>query len=144
MDDDHKNFMADIIASGTNTIATFTNEECSQAHMYLNIPPNEDAAAPVMDTIVNIGDNSRNNEESLVNKSNESATCRLQPPHQKRQREGYRMHLPGPTSLVGTRIDYSVGPWDYSACATRHLMAWGARTSVEKYSDRKLYMFCTM
>jgi hypothetical protein len=54
------------------------------------------------------------------------------------------MDLPGPIASVGTRIDYSVGPWDYSACATRHLMAWGARTSVEKYSDRKLYMFCTM
>jgi hypothetical protein len=55
-----------------------------------------------------------------------------------------RMDLPGPTALVGTRTDYSVSPWDYSACATRHLMAWGARTMVEKYSDRKLYMSCTM
>jgi hypothetical protein len=35
-----------------------------------------------------------------------------------------RMDLPGPTTSVGTRTDYSVGPWDYSACATRHLMAW--------------------
>jgi hypothetical protein len=61
--------MADIIASGTNTIATFTDEECSQADMYLNIPPNEDAAAPVMDTTTNIEDYSRNNEESLVNQS---------------------------------------------------------------------------
>jgi hypothetical protein len=34
-----------------------------------------------------------------------------------------RMDLPGPTASVGTRTDYSVGPWDYSACATRHLMA---------------------
>jgi hypothetical protein len=55
-----------------------------------------------------------------------------------------RMDLPGPTTLVGTRTDYSVGPWDYSACATRYLMVWGARTTVEKYSDRKLYMSCTM
>jgi hypothetical protein len=55
-----------------------------------------------------------------------------------------RMDLPGPTTLVGTRTDYSVGPWDYSACATRHLMAGGARTTVEKYSDRKLSMSCTM
>jgi hypothetical protein len=55
-----------------------------------------------------------------------------------------RMDLPGPTTSVGTRTDYSVGPWGYSACATRHLMAWGTRTMVEKYSDRKLYMFCTM
>jgi hypothetical protein len=28
---------------------------------------------------------------------------------------GCRMDLPGPTSSVGTRTDYSVGPWDYSA-----------------------------
>jgi hypothetical protein len=34
-----------------------------------------------------------------------------------------RMGLPGPTTSVGTRTDYSVGPWDYPACATRHLMA---------------------
>jgi hypothetical protein len=33
------------------------------------------------------------------------------------------MDLPGPTTSVRTRIDYSVGPWDYPACATRHLMA---------------------
>jgi hypothetical protein len=54
------------------------------------------------------------------------------------------MDLPGPTTLVGMRTDYSVGPSDYSACATRHLMVWGARTTVEKYTDRKLYMSCTM
>jgi hypothetical protein len=69
MDDNHDNFMASIIASGTNTIATFTEEECSQVNMYLNIPPNEDTAAPVMDTTANIEDNSRNNEESIVNES---------------------------------------------------------------------------
>jgi hypothetical protein len=28
------------------------------------------------------------------------------------------MDLPGPTTSVGTRTDYSVGPWDYPACAT--------------------------
>jgi hypothetical protein len=67
MDDNHDNFMTDIIASGT--IATFTEEECSQADMYLSIPPNEDTIAPVMDTIANIEDNSRNNEESVVNES---------------------------------------------------------------------------
>jgi hypothetical protein len=67
MDDNHDNFMADIIASGT--IATFTEEECSQADMYLNIPLNEGTATPVMDTPVNIEDNSRNNEESVVNES---------------------------------------------------------------------------
>jgi hypothetical protein len=32
------------------------------------------------------------------------------------------MDLPGLTALVGTRTDYSVGPCDYSAYATRHLM----------------------
>jgi hypothetical protein len=35
-------------------------------------------------------------------------------------------------------------PWDYSACATRRLMAWGARTTAEEYSDRKLYMSRTV
>jgi hypothetical protein len=34
-----------------------------------------------------------------------------------------RMDLPGPTTSVGTGTDYSVGPWDYPACAARHLMA---------------------
>jgi hypothetical protein len=34
-----------------------------------------------------------------------------------------RMNLPGPTTSVGTRTDYSVGPWDYPACAARHQMA---------------------
>jgi hypothetical protein len=34
-----------------------------------------------------------------------------------------RMDLPGPTTSVGTRTDYSVGPWDYPTCATRYLMA---------------------
>jgi hypothetical protein len=34
-----------------------------------------------------------------------------------------RMDLPGPTTLVGTRTDYSVGPWDYLTCAPRYLMA---------------------
>jgi hypothetical protein len=67
MDDNHDNFMADIIASGT--IATFTEEECSQADMYLNIPPNVNTAASVMDTTANIEDNSSNNEESVVNES---------------------------------------------------------------------------
>jgi hypothetical protein len=54
------------------------------------------------------------------------------------------MDLPGPTASVSTKTDYSVSPWDYSACATRHLMAWGARTTVEEYSNRKLYMSCTV
>jgi hypothetical protein len=34
-----------------------------------------------------------------------------------------RMDLPGPTTSVGTRTDYSVGPWDYPACAARHPLA---------------------
>jgi hypothetical protein len=42
-----------------------------------------------------------------------------------------RMDLPEPTTSVGTRTDYSVGPWDYSACATRHLKAWSTRTTKE-------------
>jgi hypothetical protein len=54
------------------------------------------------------------------------------------------MDLPRPTISVGTRTDYSVGPWDYLACATRHLMAWGARTTAEEYSNRKLYMSRTV
>jgi hypothetical protein len=42
-----------------------------------------------------------------------------------------RMDLPGPATSVGTRTDYSVGPWDYPACATRHLKAWSTRTTQE-------------
>jgi hypothetical protein len=42
-----------------------------------------------------------------------------------------RMDLPGPTTSVGTRTDYPVGPWDYPACATRHLKAWSTRTTQE-------------
>jgi hypothetical protein len=57
---------------------------------------------------------------------------------------GCRMDLPGPTTSVGTRTDYSVGPWDYPACATRHLLAWSTRTMEEKYSVRKLYMSRTV
>jgi hypothetical protein len=38
-----------------------------------------------------------------------------------------RMDLPGPTTSVGTRTDYSVGPWDYLACATRHLIGVGRK-----------------
>jgi hypothetical protein len=34
-----------------------------------------------------------------------------------------RMDLPGPTTSVGTRTDYSVGPWDCPTCAALHLMA---------------------
>jgi hypothetical protein len=48
------------------------------------------------------------------------------------------MDIPEPTTPVGTGTDYSVGPWDYPTCATRHLMAWSTRITVEEYSDRKL------
>jgi hypothetical protein len=34
-----------------------------------------------------------------------------------------RMDLPRLTTTVGTRTDYSVGPWDYSTWAARHLLA---------------------
>jgi hypothetical protein len=61
--------MADIIASVTNTIATFIDGECSQADIYLNILPTEEDAAPIEDTTINNEDNARNNEESLVNES---------------------------------------------------------------------------
>jgi hypothetical protein len=54
------------------------------------------------------------------------------------------MDLPRPTTSVGTGTEYSVGPWDYSTWVTRHLMVWGARTTVEEYSDRKLCVFCNM
>jgi hypothetical protein len=50
------------------------------------------------------------------------------------------MDLPGPTTSVGTRTDYSVGPWDNSAWAEQHLLAWSTRISVKDYSDRILYM----
>jgi hypothetical protein len=46
-------------------------------------------------------------------------------------RANCRMDLPGPTTLVGTRTDYSVGPWDYPTCATRRLKAWSTRTAKE-------------
>jgi hypothetical protein len=52
------------------------------------------------------------------------------------------MDLPGPTTSVGTRTDYSVGPWDYPTCAAQYLMARGARTTVEEYSNRNLYIPC--
>jgi hypothetical protein len=41
-------------------------------------------------------------------------------------------------------VDYSVGPWDYPACATRHLKVWSTRTEEDKYSVRKLYMSRTV
>jgi hypothetical protein len=35
-----------------------------------------------------------------------------------------RTDIPWPTTQVGTGTDYSVGPWDYSTWAARHLMPW--------------------
>jgi hypothetical protein len=54
------------------------------------------------------------------------------------------MDLPGPTTSVGTRTDYSEDPWDYLTCAAWYLMAWSTRTTEEKYSVRKLYMSRTV
>jgi hypothetical protein len=54
------------------------------------------------------------------------------------------MDLLGPTTSMGTRIDYSVGLWDYTTWVTWHLMTWGASTIEEEYSNRKLYMSCTV
>jgi hypothetical protein len=50
------------------------------------------------------------------------------------------MDLLGPTTSVGSKIDYSVGPWDYSAWAAQHLLVWSTRILVKEYSDRMLYM----
>jgi hypothetical protein len=48
-------------------------------------------------------------------------TCALAPPFYRETK--CRMDLPGPTTSVGTRTDYLVGPWDYPTCAARYLMA---------------------
>jgi hypothetical protein len=40
-----------------------------------------------------------------------------------------RMDIPGPTTQVGTRTDYPVDPWDYTTCATRHLLAKETRST---------------
>jgi hypothetical protein len=34
------------------------------------------------------------------------------------------MDISWPTTLVGTRTDYSVGPEDYLTCATWYLLVW--------------------
>jgi hypothetical protein len=39
------------------------------------------------------------------------------------------MDIPRPTTQVGTRTDYSVGPWDYSTWVARHLLVLSARTT---------------
>jgi hypothetical protein len=54
------------------------------------------------------------------------------------------MDLPGPTTSVGTRTDYLVGPWDYPTWAARHLFAWSTRISMKEYSNRRLYMTGSM
>jgi hypothetical protein len=49
---------------------------------------------------------------------------RSERPCQRRRSQGpCRMDLLEPTTSVGTRTDYSVGPWDYPTCAAWHLMA---------------------
>jgi hypothetical protein len=45
------------------------------------------------------------------------------PSDQTEARRICRMDLAGPTTSVGTRTDYSVGPWDYPTCTARYLMA---------------------
>jgi hypothetical protein len=39
------------------------------------------------------------------------------------------MDIPGPTTQVGTKTNYSVGPWDYSTWVTQHLLVWSTRTA---------------
>jgi hypothetical protein len=36
-------------------------------------------------------------------------------------------NIPRPTTHVGTRTDYSVGPWNYPTWAAQHLLMWSAR-----------------
>jgi hypothetical protein len=55
-------------------------------------------------------------------------TCRVQEPARAASRgipsrENYHMDLLGPTTSVGTKTDCSMGPWDYSTCAARYLLA---------------------
>jgi hypothetical protein len=65
--------------------------------------------------------------------------------HRDQPQESHcRMDLPGPTTSVGTRTDYMVGPWDYPAWAAQHLFAWSTRISMKEYSDRRLYMTGSM
>jgi hypothetical protein len=71
--------------------------------------------------------------ENRVNLRRNSRTCFLfgkqghfvaDCPKEMDAKDNYcRTDLPGPTTSVGTRTDYSVGPWDYPTCAARHLMA---------------------
>jgi hypothetical protein len=49
--------------------------------------------------------------------------CHDAPSEARFARTTCRMDLPGPTTSVGTKTDYSVGPWDYPTCAARHLLA---------------------
>jgi hypothetical protein len=44
------------------------------------------------------------------------------------------MDIPGPTTQVGTMTDYSVGPWDYLTCATRH--RWHGAQGLQRDSTR--------
>jgi hypothetical protein len=116
MDDNRDNFRADIIASGT--IATFTEEECSQADMYLNIPPNEDTVASVMDTTANSDDNSRNNEESVVN---ESIEC------------SHEVYIYNMYAVAGHRITNSMARSDPRV---RHTHLWPDQTRASAINTR--------
>ena len=51
MDDqnDHERIMADIIAGGPNNVPTFTDEECSQADGFLNIPTADEGNTNAVD-----------------------------------------------------------------------------------------------
>jgi hypothetical protein len=85
-----------------------------------------------------------NNYQDLVNKAISQEDAMIKALKERKRQAGFtatggsgkkfhfcRMDLPGPTTSVGTRADYSVGPWDYPACATRHLKAWSTRTMQE-------------
>jgi hypothetical protein len=60
--DNHDSLMDDIISSGTNTIP-FTDEECIQEDMFLNIPPTGEDVAAVKDLAENDEDHAENNDD---------------------------------------------------------------------------------
>jgi hypothetical protein len=94
-------------------------------------------AAELIRRVLNIGRRIIRRYEVDFNSSNSaplsfSSILLLQPCfHELSALDRCRMDLPGPTTSVGTRTDYSVGPWDYPACAARHLKAWSTRATQE-------------
>jgi hypothetical protein len=82
-------------------------------------------------------------EEAIFNR-NKAATEKRRATRKVQHKKRLSYGPPWANYLSEYWDHYSVGPWDYSACATWHLMVWGARTTVEKYADRKLYMSCTV